>query len=200
MTRTLPLILALTLAADFCPAAETNTLPVRPANWAVKLERPGLPNCYQVTTNLYRGAQPTARGMAELKAMGVRMVIDLRTFHSDKRRLTGIDLKQGRLHMEPWHAEDEDVVRFLKLVTNTNNLPAFVHCERGADRTGLVCAMYRVVVCGWTKQEAIREMKEGGFGFNPLWRNIVNYIRRADIDRIRREVGLGPKDGKKSNH
>ena len=57
-------------------AGETNDLRSRPADWATKLERPGLSNFYQVTTNLYRGAQPTAQGMAELKAMGVKTVLN----------------------------------------------------------------------------------------------------------------------------
>ena len=48
--------------------------------------------------------------------------------------------------MKPWHAEDEDVVAFLKIASNTNNLPVFVHCQRGADRTGMMCAMYRIVL------------------------------------------------------
>jgi protein tyrosine/serine phosphatase len=198
------LLAVLLPATALCLAAETNPLhqataqgtndgagtPPRPANWAVKLERPGLPNCYQVTTHLYRGAQPSARGMAELKAMGVKTVVNLRSLHSDADDLAGTGLKQGRLHMKPWHAEDEDIICFLKLATNTNNLPVFVHCQRGADRTGMACAMYRIAVCGWTKEAAIQEMKEGGFGFNPAWKNIVRYIEQADIAKIKRQAGL----------
>src|SRR5258706_7019113 len=78
-------------------AAETNqsggTQATRPANWAVKLDKPGLANFHQVTTNLYRGAQPTAKGAAQLKAMGIKTVINLRAFHSDKNKLAGTGLK-----------------------------------------------------------------------------------------------------------
>jgi len=154
------------------------------------LHRPGLANFYCVTTNLYRGAQPTARGMVELKAMGIKTIVDLRSFHSDKGRLAGLDLKQSRFPMQPWHAKEENIVGFLKLVTNTNNLPVFVHCQRGADRTGIMCAMYRVVVCGWTKEEAIREMREGGFGFSPTWKNLVRYIQNAETDKLKVELGM----------
>ena len=80
--------------------------------------------------------------------------------------------------------------RFLKVVTDTNNLPAFVHCERGVDRTGMMCAMYRVVVCGWTKPEAIAEMKDGGFGFNPVWHELVAFVEKADVDKLKRDAGL----------
>jgi protein tyrosine/serine phosphatase len=128
--------------------------------------------------------------MKELKAMGIRTVINLRGYHSDNDEVLGTGMKQGRLHMEPWRADDADVVGFLKLATDTNNLPVFVHCQRGADRTGMVCAMYRITVCGWTKEEAIRELKDGGFGFNPAWKNIVRYIEKADIEKIKKKAGL----------
>lgn len=165
----------------------------RPATWARPLTLRGVSNFYQVTTNLYRGAQPTAEGFKRLKAMGIKTVINLRAWHSDKDRVAGTGLKSVRFEMEPWHGDEDEVVRFLKVVTDTNNLPAFVHCERGADRTGVMCAMYRVVVCDWTKQQAIAEMKEGGFHFSPVWHNLVAFVEKADIADIRLRVGLPEK-------
>src|ERR1700693_4973072 len=90
-------------------AAGTNQLG-RPPEWAVKLSRPGLPNLHQGTTNLYRGAQPTSQGVAELKAMGIKTVINLRAFHSDNSELAkaGSDLKPARLHMKAWRGDDGD--------------------------------------------------------------------------------------------
>jgi protein tyrosine/serine phosphatase len=165
----------------------------RPSNWAVKLDHPGLSNFYQVTTNLYRGAQPTAQGMTELHSMGVKTVLNLRSFHSDQHLVSSGELKLARLHMKPWHAEDEDVVAFLKVVSNSDKLPVFVHCQRGADRTGMVCAMYRIVICGWTKADAIQEMKDGGFNFNPGWQNLVDYIQHVDVEALKKRAGLVPK-------
>lgn len=57
----------------------------------------------------------------------------------------------------------------------------------------MMCAMYRAVVCGWTKQQVIDEMKEGGFKFNPVWHNLVTFVKKADIADIRRRVGLPEK-------
>jgi protein tyrosine/serine phosphatase len=173
-----------------CFAGQTNNVTSRPTNWAAPLTEPGLSNFYEVTTNLYRGAQPTAQGMKELKAMGIKTVLNLRSFHSDNHLVSSGELKLARLHMKPWHAEDEDVVAFLKIVSDTNNLPVFVHCQRGADRTGMICAMYRVVVCGWTKDAAVKEMKEGGFHFNPGWQNLVNYVEHADVEELKRRAGI----------
>ena len=164
----------------------------RPPHWAAKLDKAGLPNLHQVTTNLYRGGQPTAEGMAQLKAMGVKTVLNLRARHSDLDELLGTGMKNGQLHMNPWHAEQEEVARFLKTVADTNNLPVFVHCQRGADRTGMMCAVYRVVVGGWSKQEAIREMTQGGFGFNSMWKNLVRYVERMDVAALQRQAGVKP--------
>jgi protein tyrosine phosphatase (PTP) superfamily phosphohydrolase (DUF442 family) len=184
-------LIAVWFAAAACGfAGETNTT-VRPANWAQKVEVAGVKNCYQVTTNLYRGAQPTTEGMTHLKALGIRTIINLRAFHSDKDKVAGTGLKSVRFETKPWHAEEEDVVGFLKAVTDTNNVPVFVHCQRGADRTGMMCAMYRICVCGWTKADAIAEMKDGGFGFRPAWQNLVHLIENADVAKLKREAGIG---------
>ncbi len=180
-------LLVMTVAAN---AQESTN---RPANWAQKIEVAGIKNFFQVTSNLYRGAQPTTEGMTHLKAMGIKTVINLRVFHSDKDKVAGTGLKSVRFETEPWHGDEEDVVRFLKVVTDTNNLPVFVHCERGADRTGMMCAMYRVVVCGWTKPAAIAEMKDGGFGFSPIWHELVTFVEKADAADIKRRAGLPEK-------
>jgi hypothetical protein len=65
-------LIAVWFAAAACGfAGETNTT-VRPADWAQKVEVAGVKNCHQVATNLYRGAQPTAEGMKQLKMLGIR--------------------------------------------------------------------------------------------------------------------------------
>ena len=92
--------------------------------------------------------------------------------------------------MTTWNTQDEDVVRFLKIITNSNNTPVFVHCQYGADRTGTMCAIYRISVEGWNKNEAIDEMTNGGFGFHSIWKNLVEYIHNLDIDKIRLAAGL----------
>jgi tyrosine-protein phosphatase SIW14 len=160
----------------------------RPAAWAVPLEKPGLPNLFRVTDTLYRGAQPPTEGFAELTAMGVKSVLNLRSFHADDLGNTG--LRYFSIPMNSWHPEEEDAVRFLQIVTDTNNLPVFVHCRHGSDRTGAMCAIYRIAVQGWTKDEAIREMTEGGYGFHEFWENLIDFIQALDVDAIRSKAGV----------
>lgn len=170
------LITAATSAAD------------RDTNWAVKVEQAGLPNLHRITDNLYRCAQPTTQGMRAAEKLGIKTVISLRAFHSDKDELYSAKLKSERIFFNTWHAEEEDVLRFLKIVTNTNAGPILVHCQHGADRTGTMIAIYRMVVQGWSKQKAIEEMTEGGFGYHSVWRNLIQYLNALDVDALKRKL------------
>ena len=169
--------------------AEDSNIKSRPDHWAKSLELEGLPNFYKVTDTLYRGAQPTDEGMLGLKKMGIKTVVNLRSLHSDKDEIGDIDLVYEHIPMI-WHPNEEDVVKFLQVVTDTNNAPVFVHCMQGADRTGVMCAVYRIVVCGWTKEEAISEMTTGGFGYHRIWTNLIRFIENLDISEINKKVKI----------
>ena len=158
--------------------------------WAVPIAAEGLPNLHRVNGQLYRGAQPTAEGFRQLEKMGIKTVVNLRSFHSDRKRLRGTGLAYESIDMKAWHAENEDIIEFLKIVTDPARQPVFVHCQHGADRTGTVCAVYRIVVQGWDKEDAIREMQDGGFGFHKIWRGLPKYIRKLDVAAIRKKIGL----------
>ena len=157
---------------------------------AEKIIRPGLPNFYRVTSNLYRGAQPTADGLRAAEKLGVKTVIDLRAFHSDTDEGAGTQLALEHISFKTWHPEDEDVIRFLKLATAKKNQPVFVHCQHGSDRTGTMIAIYRIAVQGWAKRDAIDEMTKGNFGFHPVWKNLIAYIEKLDIESLRKRAGL----------
>ncbi len=157
-------------------------------NWAIPIEKPGLPNLHKVTENLYRGAQPSAEGFWQLKQMGVKTVVNLRSFHSDRDELGETGLAYEHIYMKTWHPEDEEVVRFLQIVMDRDRTPVFVHCQQGADRTGLMCAVYRVAMCGWTKEEAIEEMTSDEFGFHGIWDNLADYLKELDIEELKRRA------------
>ncbi len=158
--------------------------------WAQRLEVPGVANLHKVSEELYRGAQPSSEGMQQLKELGIKTIVNLRSFHSDRGEIGDTGLSYEHIYMKTWHAEDEEVERFLKIVTDGERTPAFVHCQRGADRTGTMCAIYRVAVQGWSKDEAIAEMTKGGFGFYSGWKNLINHIRELDIEEIKSRAGL----------
>jgi len=162
----------------------------RPDHWAQPLAYEGLPNLYKVSDDLYRGAQPTAEGMRRLKALGIKTVINLRTFHSDRDEIDSTGLDDEHIRIGAWNPGEEDIVRFLQIATDKERTPVFVHCMHGADRTGVMVAAYRVAVHGWSKQEAIAEMTTGGFGYHRIWTHLIKLIEGLDVDAIREKVGI----------
>jgi protein tyrosine phosphatase (PTP) superfamily phosphohydrolase (DUF442 family) len=162
----------------------------RPAHWAIPMQMEGVPNLHKVSDTLYRSAQPSVEGMKNLKAMGIETVINLRSFHSDRDEIGDTGLAYEHIHMKAWYAEEEDAVKFLQIVTNPKRSPVLVHCQHGADRTGTMCALYRIVVQGWTKEEALKEMMKGGFGFHGIWGNLIQWINELDIEGIKKRAGF----------
>ena len=156
----------------------------RPATWAQPLDVPGLPNLHRVSPALYRGAQPAGAGWAGLERLGIRTVLSLRGLHADVIP-AGVALDARRIPCDTWDLETEDALRFLALVTDPGAQPVFVHCQHGADRTGTMIAIHRIVVEGWSKDEALREMVGGGYGFHSLWGNLVELVERLDVEALR---------------
>ncbi|MFH0911891.1 MAG: tyrosine-protein phosphatase, partial [Planctomycetota bacterium] len=158
----------------------------RPATRAEKIENPHLVNFFRVSGELYRGEQPDAEGFQELERLGVRTVISLRKVHSDRGKVEGTSLRYAEIPMFPFHPEKEDVDRFLRLVAQKENGPFFVHCQHGSDRTGTISAVYRMVVQGWSKGDAIEEMTRGGFGFHEIWREaLLPFLENLDLETLR---------------
>jgi tyrosine-protein phosphatase SIW14 len=158
--------------------------------WAERIELPGLPNLHKVSDDLYRGAQPTAEGMKQLKKLGIKTVVNLRSLHSDHNAIKDTELAYEHINMTTWNTEDKDVIRFLQIVTDSNRTPVFVHCQHGADRTGTMCAIYRITIQGWSKNEAVEEMTKGGFGFHSIWQNLPDYVHKLDVEEIKHSAGL----------
>jgi protein tyrosine phosphatase (PTP) superfamily phosphohydrolase (DUF442 family) len=155
----------------------------------------GVPNFQKVSDDLYRSAQPTAQGLRDLKSLGMRTVVNLRSFHSDahETRKTGLDYEQIRV--KGWYPKEKQVIKFLRVVTNNRKTPVLVHCQYGRDRTGTMCAVYRIAVQGWTQGRALEEMIESGFGFHGTRNgNAVQWINNLNIPKIKRKAGIKESD------
>lgn len=147
-----------------------------------------LPNFDMVSDSLYRGGQPTQEGFDRLHKMGVKTVVNVREGDTDRDLIKGMEFVYNLRGMSALSPCDEDVIWFLKIATNPTSGPIFLHCHYGADRTGYLIAMYRIVVQGWDTEKAITEMTDGGHGFWPLYSNLPDYVRRANIAALRKAV------------
>jgi protein tyrosine/serine phosphatase len=174
--------LALTPA---CSAAQS-TAPgeeARAGAPAEKIKAKGLPNLGRVSSNLYRGGQPEARHKAfeQLRDLGIDIVVNLRNEQDDtdaeQRIVESLGMQFVAIpwsgYRDPDHAQ---VAEFLRLVRENPDKQIFVHCRRGAERTGVMLAAYRMSVEGWTPEQALEEMEE--FKFRGFWfRHLKRYVR-----------------------
>lgn len=186
MIRAIPWLLV--FVSSFLGCAQNRVESNRPFPWATPIQLQGVANLYKVTDYLYRSEQPTAEGMKKLERMGIKTIINLQVFDSDADEIRGTGLHHEELSVKPWHIEDEDVVRGLRIIRKKENGPFLIHCWKGADRVGVMIAMFRIIEQGWTKEEAIQEMVEGGYRFNRKWINIVQYLKQVDVERIRKKL------------
>lgn len=151
------------------------------AELAFSLQPAGVRNFGQVTETLYRGAQPTAEGFASLKKLGVQAVVN---FRRDPDRIAAERLIVEQLGMRyisiPWRGKDDpsdaQVAEFLSFVRANPTTKVFVHCRRGAERTGLMVAAFRMATQGWTPSQAVEEMEKYDFrGFR--FRHLKRYVQ-----------------------
>jgi uncharacterized protein (TIGR01244 family) len=130
----------------------------------------GLPNFHQVNERLYRGAQPKSQGLKSLVGLGVKTIVNLRGESEDTRAEEAEAKRLGLTYFNvpmssAGRPTDEQVSGVLKIIDQPENAPVFVHCQRGADRTGVIIAIYRVTHEGWTAERAIEEAKQYGLSF-----------------------------------
>lgn len=187
----LRLLAAVIMCLNLCAVPLAYEAHGLPPEWARKIETPHLSNFYKVSEDLYRSAQPSADGFRELERMGIKTVINLRSLHSDEAALKDTTLRSEGIEMIAAFPSDDQVVQFLRIISKKENGPFLVHCQHGADRTGTMTAIYRIVVQGWSKDAAIAEMTQGGFGFHKIWNmTLVPYLRDTDLKVLKEEAGL----------
>ena len=139
-----------------------------------------LPNFHRVNDRIYRGAQPKPGGLQLLRKLGIKTIVNLRDDDSRAQeeeadaRSAGLryfNIPLGRLG----RPDDKDIEQVLATINDPENQPVLVHCKKGADRTGVVIAIYRITHDGWTSQQAKAEANR--YGMKPWQLGKKDYIR-----------------------
>jgi tyrosine-protein phosphatase SIW14 len=160
---------------------------LRPENWATPVLSQNLDNWHQLDKKVYRASQPTRKGFEDLLKFGIKNVLNLRDNHSDDAEAKGLKIKTYRIEMEADDIFEKDLVAALKIIKNSDG-PILIHCWHGSDRTGLLCAMYRIVFQNWTKEAATDELVNGGFGYHAIYKNITKWIKDSDVEALKKKV------------
>lgn len=141
-----------------------------------------MPNFHKVNNQVYRGGQPTEAGFQKLAKLGIKTVIDLReeSEHSASREGAWVESDGMRYISIPLHGlsapPDDKVSRILSIMDDPQAGPVFIHCRRGADRTGTIVACYRIWHDHWDNRVALEEAR--GFGMRFFERAMQSYISR----------------------
>jgi tyrosine-protein phosphatase SIW14 len=139
-----------------------------------------LPNFQKVDDHVYRGAQPTDIGFKELSQLGIKTVVDLRDIgeHSqagEQKIVTDLGMRYLSVPMHGMSTpKDDQVAAVQALFNDAASGPVFVHCKRGADRTGMVVAVYRISHDQWENKKALSEAKS--YGMSIFERAIQHYV------------------------
>jgi protein tyrosine/serine phosphatase len=137
-------------------------------------------NFGRVDATLYRGAQPSGHDFADLKALGVKTIVDLTGDDTDPHEkaaseaagMTYVRIPMNT-HIAPTAAQ---LQQFLNIVNDPASQPVYVHCVGGRHRTGVMTAAYRISHEGWTGEQAFREMKQYNFGADFLHPEFKQFV------------------------
>jgi protein tyrosine/serine phosphatase len=141
----------------------------------------GVHNFQQVDAHVYRGAQPTDEGFRNLAKLGIKTVVDLQEAGSSRSReeakwVSSAGMQYVSVPMKGMETpSNESVLKVLSLLEDSTTGPVFVHCHRGADRTGGVIACYRIEHDHWQNQKALSEARSMGMSWFQV--AIQKYVR-----------------------
>lgn len=159
----------------------------RPDSWSVKIENSNLENLWKLNDTLFRSEQPERIDFVYLNSIGFKSVLNLRSNHSDKELIENLDIVEYHIEMDAEKFSDNEIIAALKVI-QVSPKPILVHCRHGSDRTGVVIAMYRIVYQNWTKEQALLELQNGGYGFHAIYTNIPEYLKTVNVEKIKKQV------------
>jgi len=162
--------------------------------WAAN-GQPPIERFVKVDEFLYRGAQPDLDGFKYLRDLGVGTIVNLR-LREDADRLkeremveslgmtyVNIPIEDGNFFTRSRTIPEEAILAFFKTIDAAAPGKVFVHCHRGADRTGALVAFYRIVRHHWDGLRAYAEAREIGMRswYKGLQRQIEEFARQPQV-------------------
>ncbi|UOO91013.1 tyrosine-protein phosphatase [Vitreoscilla massiliensis] len=186
--------LCVALALGVCLPAEAKRVASIEAprvlyQWATPVEQSV--NLFRVTPTLFRSEQLQAKDRALLPQNNIKTIINLRYFDrdDDQEELSQPGLKLMNHPLKSWRIKPKEIAAVLYEIEQAQKQGGvLVHCYHGADRTGLIIGMHRIVQQGWSIDEAKREMVEGPYGFHTVWRNIPKMYNQDTVNQVRLEL------------
>jgi len=139
-------------------------------------------NFQVVSSGLWRGALPSQKAIQKLAKSGVKTIVDLRYKSGACQREAEVAKQYGvnyvNIPLGFEHPSLGAVAKFLAIVSKPSNQPVFVHCRQGADRTGTLCGVFRILHDHWSFKEAYHEMRS--HHFKPFLGGMKSFVARCE--------------------
>ena len=162
--------------------------------WAADAPPP-IERFLDVDGRLYRGAQPDLEGFKYLRDLGIKTIINLRLAKDAERlkeremveslgmKYVNIPVEDGNFFTRSRIIPDQAILSFFETIDAAAPGKVFVHCHRGADRTGALVGFYRIVRQQWDGARAYAEAREIGMRswYKGLRRQVEEFARHPQV-------------------
>jgi protein tyrosine/serine phosphatase len=126
----------------------------------------GIINFGKINEVLYRGAQPDAAGIRNLKGLGIKSIVNLcmpnDLWQAELAEASANGIVYTNIPMKRFGRPPAELVAQVLATIESLPSPVFVHCQHGCDRTGTIIACYRIKHDHWTGEAALAEAKRYG--------------------------------------
>jgi len=139
---------------------------------SVAAQDDSIKNFLRVNREFCTGGQPSLQHLEQLKADGVKAIINLRqpteyAAAEEEAKISALGLRYFNIPVSPTDPKDEQATEFLKVTDDPANRPAFIHC-RSAARVATFWMIRRVLRDGWKMEDALKEAEKIGLGDHPV--------------------------------
>ena len=138
-------------------------------------------NFLRVNTEFCTAGQPTVEELSDLKADGIRAVLNLRipSEHDaagEEAAVRDLGMNYFNIPVDGANIGDGQVEEFLALTDDESNQPMFIHCG-SANRVGAFWMIRRAIRDGWSVSDAEAEADEIGLTSAALKDFALQYIQ-----------------------
>ncbi len=162
----------------------------RPPQWGKLIDAKH--NLYQISDFVFRSEQPLQAQSTQLQTLGIDSIISLRGRNQTAEEFQNSDFTLMHIPINTWAMNRQDVLAVMQQLklAQQKQQKVLIHCYHGSDRTGTMIAMYRILFEQWSIENAVTEMKYGGYGFHPIWVNIDYLFSEENISWLRQQLAM----------
>ena len=148
-----------------------------------------LPNFQKVSEQFYRGGQPDIDGMQLLASKGVKQLICLRVVDKNTPLIeqANVQMTTHLIAFDVDHFNETEATQaaesLLTLVKDGKS--SFLHCYYGCERTGVLAAVYRMVVMKATRKQVIQDLEKDPNFHKERHPELIPFLQNLDIDRLK---------------